>query len=446
MIVRDPVHGDIHINDIEKMILDSPEIQRLRGIKQLGTAFLIYPGATHTRFEHSLGTAFLAKKMMKMIRINGFEINPEDYEKVVIAALIHDATHVPYGHTFEDERKIFERHDKNEMFKQLLARGILSDLLNELGYKSAILDLLLKKDPTMKSKGDLWMGQVINDTICADLLDYLRRDCYYTGINKNYDDRAFSYFLVENGRLVLNFTKGRMERSDARSEILHLLRLRYFLTERVYLHHAKLSSGAMISKAVELAVREGGLTREKLYTLNDWSLLQFLKGFPTKRVETSPIRQLVERFERRELLKRAYVLSSASLSSRKSRVEFIKKFNYPTEERDQVEEMIIDRLQKSTKNSAINQADVIIHCLSSSTLKEAEVLIKTKDGTITQLNARPYPPVDIKAVEDAYEDLWRMYVFANKKYAQEVGKICEETFGRENEYQPKKERERKKFI
>jgi len=440
MIVRDPVHGDIHISDIEKRILDTPEIQRLRGIKQLGTAYLVYPGATHTRFEHSLGTAFLAKKVMKEIRRNGCEIRPEDYEKVTLAALIHDLTHVPYGHTFEDERKIFERHDKSELFQQVLAVGPLKDLLDELGYTADILKLLVKKDPTMKAKEDLWMSQIINDTICADLLDYLRRDCYYTGINKNYDDRVFSYFLIEQGKLVLNFVKGRMERSDARSEILHLLRLRYFLTERVYLHHAKLSSGAMISKAVELAVRDGVLTRERLYTLNDWSLLQFLKGFPTKRAEQSPIRQLVERFERRDLLKRAYVLSSASLSSRKSREEFIKKFNQPTKEREQVEEMIIDRLQKSTKNNDINKADVIIHCLSSSSLKEAEVLIKAKEGAITQLNARPYPPVDIKAIEDAYEDLWRLYVFAKKEYVQEVGKICEETFGRENEYQPKEGR------
>jgi HD superfamily phosphohydrolase len=214
--------------------------------------------------------------------------------------------------------------------------------------------------------------------------------------------------------------------------------LRYFLTERVYFHHAKLSSGAMISKAVELAVNEGVLNRDQLYHLNDWSLLQFLKGFPKPRPEKSPIKQLIKRFEKRDLLKRAYVLSSATLSSRRSRDDYIKKFNPPTKEREQVEDMIIDRLQQITGNSAIGKADLIIHCLSSSSLKEAEVLIRNRDGKIVPLNARPHPSADVKSIEDAYEDLWRMYVFANKKYVSKVSKICEETFGLDNEYNPKK--------
>ena len=110
-----------------------------------------------------------------------------------------------------------------------------------------------------------------------------------------------------------------MERSDARSEILHLLRLRYFLTERVYFHHAKLSSGAMISKAVELAVKDKQLSRDDLYKLDDWTLFSFLKGFPKERSKDSPIRILIERVEKRQLLKRSYILSSATLSARKSR-------------------------------------------------------------------------------------------------------------------------------
>ena len=438
MIVRDPVHGDIHFTLFETRIINTPEVQRLRGVKQLGTANLVYPGATHTRFDHSLGTSYLAKRIVDNIKSNGYSITPETEEIVSIAGLIHDITHVPFGHTFEDERKIFDRHDKAKNFGSILSKGELGDILGELGYKNRILDILTKKDATQKSQENPWMAQVINDTICADLLDYVRRDCYFTGINKNYDDRVFSYFLVENSKLVLNFAKNNMKRSDARSEILHLLRLRYFLTERVYFHHAKLSSGAMISKALELAINEGVITRDNLYQLNDWSLFQFLKGFPTKRVEDSPIRLLIEKVERRDLLKRSFVLSSASLSSRKSRDEFIAKYNPPTRNREEVEGLIIEKLRKKTKNGKIGKADVIIHCLSSSSLKEAEVLIKNREGKLTQLNARPHPSADIKAIEDAYEDLWRMYIFTNRKYVKETAAICEEIFGRENEYRPKK--------
>jgi len=438
LIVRDPVHGDIHFSSNETRIIDTPEIQRLRGVKQLGTAYLVYPGATHTRFDHSLGTSFLAKKILHNIRDTGFTIPKETEELITIAGLIHDISHVPFGHTFEDERKIFERHDKSEYFKAILSKGDIGDLITELGIKSKLIGILTQKDPTMKKSGEPWLGQIINDTICADLLDYIRRDCYHTGINKDYDDRVFSYFIIEDGKLVLNFVKNRMERSDARSEILHLLRLRYFLTERVYFHHAKLSSGAMISKAVELAVKEKQLSRDDLYKLDDWTLFSFLKGLPKERSKDSPIRILTERVERRQLLKRAYILSSATLSARKSRDDYIQKFNPPTPEREQVEDMIIDRLRQITKDDTIGKADVIIHCLSASSLKEAEVLIKNTNDKISQLNTRPHPSADIKALEDAYEDLWRMYVFANAKYTKEVAKICEDTFGRDNEFSPKK--------
>ncbi|MFW9923351.1 MAG: HD domain-containing protein [Candidatus Thorarchaeota archaeon] len=438
MIVRDPVFGDIYFTETERKIIDTPEIQRLRGIKQLGTAYLVYPGATHTRFDHSLGTSSLTKRIIQTIRYNDYDINKDTEELISIAGLVHDISHVPFGHTFEDERRIFEKHDKVENFRKDLSRGKLGEILNELGIKEKLIKLLSSSDPTMKQYGSPWMSQIINDTICADLLDYIRRDCYHTGINKDYDDRVFSYFIIDDEKLVLNFVKNKMERSDARSEILHLLRLRYFLTERIYFHHAKLSSGAMISKAVELAMKENLLSRDILYQLNDWTLFDFLKGFPKKRSENNPIRKLIERVEGRQLLKRAYVLSSASLSSRKSRDEFIKRFNPPTPEREQIEDMIINRLQKSTGNNAIDKSDVIIHCLSGTSLKEAEVLIKNVHGELTQLNSRPHPAADVKSIEDSYEDLWRMYVFAHEKYAADVGKICEETFGRKNEYSPKK--------
>jgi hypothetical protein len=163
-----------------------------------------------------------------------------------------------------------------------------------------------------------------------------------------------------------------------------------------------------------------------------------LKGFPKPKSDKSPIKILVNKFERRDLLKRAYVLSSATLSSRKNREEFIKKFNPPTKDRDEIENMIIDQLLEKTGDKTIGQADVIIHCLDSTYLKEAEVLIKSKDDKIIQLNKRPHPSVDIKAIEDAYEDLWRMYVFTRKEYADDVSKICEDIIGKENEYYQKK--------
>ena len=81
-------------------LVDTPEFQRLRGVHQLGTAYFVYPGAVHTRFEHSLGTCWLTSQMLDRLQI---EVSDHDRMATLAAALVHDVTHVPYGHTLEDE-------------------------------------------------------------------------------------------------------------------------------------------------------------------------------------------------------------------------------------------------------------------------------------------------------------------------------------------------------
>src|SRR5438552_5219526 len=113
-IIRDAVHGDMIFNREELRLIDTPQMQRLRGIKQLGASSLVYPGAVHSRFEHSLGTCWMAKRIIGAIKRNQEAAGTnspidEQAERVIsAAALLHDITHIPYGHTFEDERRIFE--------------------------------------------------------------------------------------------------------------------------------------------------------------------------------------------------------------------------------------------------------------------------------------------------------------------------------------------------
>src|SRR5688572_27855998 len=95
-VVRDAVHGDIEIGSLEVEIIDTPEFQRLRGIKQLGTASLVFPSATHTRFEHSLGTSWMAHRILQVVRRN--RTVPQDEEQLIrVSALLHDITHIPFG-------------------------------------------------------------------------------------------------------------------------------------------------------------------------------------------------------------------------------------------------------------------------------------------------------------------------------------------------------------
>src|SRR5438093_9977689 len=99
MLIRDPIHGDIVLTRMEEQVLDCAAVQRLRGIKQLGTASLVYPGCVHTRFDHSLGTCALAKRIVAALRAAGTPVEVDLEALIAIAALLHDVTHVPFGHT-----------------------------------------------------------------------------------------------------------------------------------------------------------------------------------------------------------------------------------------------------------------------------------------------------------------------------------------------------------
>ena len=132
-VMRDPVHGDIYLTHEELRVLDTPEMQRMRGIKQLGPAYLVFPGALHTRFDHSIGTVHVAQRMIDAIN-RSFDIDPargiaigeEEARVVRMAGLLHDVTHIPFGHNIEDQDALFERHDSAYRYERLFARGLPS--------------------------------------------------------------------------------------------------------------------------------------------------------------------------------------------------------------------------------------------------------------------------------------------------------------------------------
>ncbi|MGI6165675.1 MAG: HD domain-containing protein, partial [Limnochordia bacterium] len=346
MLVRDPIHGDIYLTEEETRVLDTAPMQRLRGIKQLGMAYLVYPGCMHTRFEHCLGTLAMAQRILEALMRNGYRISQEEQCLVRMSALVHDISHIPFGHTFEDERAIFPRHDSKERVMSFLERGDLQTLLGKYGLLQHVLSIILRQP---NSPFAPWVGEIVSSTLDADLLDYLRRDAYYSGLSQTYDDRIIDHFVICDGKLAINMQKHGMDRPDIRSEILHLLRMRYVLTERVYYHHTKVVAGAMLSKALELAkvdVRD-------LYSLGDWQLLDYLlqvsryKGIPG-------VKRLVKRLTSRDLLKRAYVISLATVSPRKQ-AHLISLYSHPRGIRLKTEREI-------ARSLALEEDEVIIYC------------------------------------------------------------------------------------
>lgn len=110
--IRDPMYGDVGLTTDELRIIDTRQFQDLRGIRQLGLAYLVYPSAHHTRFEHALGTLYMAQKIMRGIKNADYLREGGPGEHVVrLAALVHDVSHVPFGHSIEDDLKLWGRHD-----------------------------------------------------------------------------------------------------------------------------------------------------------------------------------------------------------------------------------------------------------------------------------------------------------------------------------------------
>ncbi len=416
-VIRDAVHGDIEVSTrLELPLIDTPEFQRLRGIKQLGTAHLVYPCALHTRFEHSLGTAHLARRLLGLLAARGLAIDPQEADAVVVAALLHDITHIPYGHTFEDERKLFPRHDNPGRTRSFLRAGQLGERLRALGLAGVVEELLT-------GAGDQpWRVELTAAPIGADLLDYLKRDAYFCGLRLAYDERLFRYFDVADGRLVLRLAAGGRVRQDLLSEVVHLLRTRYTLTERVFFHHTKVVSGAMISKAVEHAV-DRGLEVEQLFPLRDAELPGFLRAaFPDARQGHA----LLEQVAARRLYKRCYRLGRR-IGAEAQRA-LVTRFH-------------ADRASRAAEEATLAEAaglaaeDVIIYCPGLGMgQKDAAIPVLLDDGPPRLLSDLQLP--EIETILDKHRSLWCFDVFLHPDRLDRrdaLSAACAERFGLPNQ-------------
>jgi len=266
------VSGDVQVNKLEVKIIDTKEFQRLRKIKQLGSTFTVYPSAVHARFEHSLGVLHMADKMIQNIRNNRHssdeekKISPEEEQIIRLLALLHDIGHMPYGHTIEDEFGIFRSHDKHETrWDHYLGPNstIGKIIIREWGvaFHTRFYRLIKCEKNFEGIEQDAFMYDIVSNTVCADLLDYLQRDCLYTNLHLKIHPRFLNYIFIRTMRNEAGVTEKRIAiriykqgkkelRRDILSELVQLLRNRYSIGERVYYHHTKIVTGTIIAGAV----------------------------------------------------------------------------------------------------------------------------------------------------------------------------------------------------
>jgi HD superfamily phosphohydrolase len=402
-LLRDAVHGDIELDPLEIELVDTPEFQRLRGIRQLGTAHLVYPSATHTRFEHSVGTAWMACRMLESIRRTA-TIDGAEAEAIRIAALLHDINHIPFGHTLEDERCLLPRHDADESrFQHFLQNSTLAQVLIRSGNQTRVLEILRGRAG--------FSSEIIAGAITADLLDYLRRDTYFAGFSQFYDARIFQSFTLDNGRLVVNLEKKGMLRRDTLSELINLLRIRYTLSERVYFHHAKIASGAMISKAVELALRIG-LRPENLWELTDETLLWKLRE---QFARDPAIAHLMRCLESRQLYRACFVLTVDIGEERQK--EIVGRYHIGAKQREELEGVI-------AREAGLEPHRIIVYCPSiAMSLPEAEALVRMPGGVLQPLSDGNNE--EIRVLKDKHRALWKFYIFADRSASDRITRVTD---------------------
>ncbi|XP_016113763.1 deoxynucleoside triphosphate triphosphohydrolase SAMHD1-like [Sinocyclocheilus grahami] len=254
---NDPIHGQIELHPLLVKIIDTPQFQRLRYIKQLGTKYLVYPGATHTRFEHSLGVAHLAGCLLKTLHENQPELNitKQDFLCVQIAALCHDMGHGPFSHLFDamfipevrpgkpwtHEQASVDMfrcmRKKNGLYKEMERYGL--NLPEDITF---IEELILKgqKDGQWSMKGRTedksFLYEIVANKvngIDVDKWDYLARDCYYLGIPCGFDSQR----LLKSARVCnVNERKHICFRDKVADNIYGMFHTRYTLHRQALQH------------------------------------------------------------------------------------------------------------------------------------------------------------------------------------------------------------------
>ena len=184
--IRDSVYGDINLSEFEVKVMDMPQFQRLRRIKQLGLISLIYPGATHTRFEHCLGTMNLGSKLAEEL-----ELDQDDVDLIRISALLHDIGHGPFSHVSEGVLSF----PHEELTRYVVTQTSMRDLLEEKFDVNEIADII-------NGKGHL--GPIVSGELDVDRMDYLLRDSHNTGVSYGIIDyeRIISNLKLEDGLIL----------------------------------------------------------------------------------------------------------------------------------------------------------------------------------------------------------------------------------------------------
>ena len=310
--IIDPIHDFVRVYDNELKIIDTPIFQRLRRIRQLSGAHLIYPGAQHTRFEHSLGVMHIASMAGQALAEKGV-VSFDDIQNLRLAGLLHDIGHGPFSHLFEE---IFEEKRKishEDLGRDIILKTEIGDIISKNGFDKKLITKLAFGDSKLQ-----FMNEIISGVLSADIMDYLLRDGYFTGAE---------HAKIDHHRLTHSLDVYKNKLALDKSSLVNfetMMISRYQMFKAVYFHKTVRAGEVMLLEAMDLAEGELGLSSMNLdeyLQLSDDVILAKLLNLPEHNSKLKASKKIATNYLNRNLFKSVFESTLTGKAITKKRMQ-----------------------------------------------------------------------------------------------------------------------------
>ena len=314
--IIDPIHDFVRVYDNELKIIDTPIFQRLRRIRQLSGAHLIYPGAQHTRFEHSLGVMHIASMAGQALAEKGV-VSSDDIQNLRLASLLHDIGHGPFSHLFEE---IFEEKRKishEDLGRDIILKTEIGDIISKNGFDKKLITKLAFGDSKLQ-----FMNEIISGVLSADMMDYLLRDGYFTGAE---------HAKIDHHRLTHSLDVYKNKLALDKSSLVNfetMMISRYQMFKAVYFHKTVRAGEVMLLEAMDLAEGELGLSSMNLdeyLQLSDDVILAKLLNLPEHNSKLKASKKIATDYLNRNLFKSVFETTLAGKAITKKHMQELRE-------------------------------------------------------------------------------------------------------------------------
>ena len=397
--IIDPIHDFISVSNSELKIIDSPIFQRLRRIRQLTGAHLTYPGAQHTRFEHSLGVMHIAGQAGHVLA-NKKIIKADDIENLRIAGLLHDIGHGPFSHLFEEILQEKNKVSHEDLGKKIILKTQIGDQLSKSGFDKKFISKLAFGDSKIQ-----FMNEIISGVLSADIMDYLLRDGYFTGAeHAKIDHKRITQSLdVYRNKLALQ--------KSALYSFESMMHSRYQMFKAVYFHKTVRSAEVMLLESIRLADDELGFTSSSLdeyLQLTDEVVLSKLLSLKSSKPELKRARQIAQDYQNRRLLKCVF----ETILTTKSNLTKIKPKQIKAE---------LVKKSKADENEIFVDSSVTPSMPLSPSKKESQsIILVTKNAKKTSAKEIAISKIPLVSAMAGYMNIIRIYTSSKNRNKVEI--------------------------